>query len=94
LNACKLNMADIALINTRQVAGTGYTEINKITAPVITLLFDVAQNDIGLPLQFPHFQVQRFGNVSYLSAPSLDLIEGDKLLKSTLWGCLKNLFQL
>ncbi|MFT3705678.1 MAG: hypothetical protein QM802_25135 [Agriterribacter sp.] len=94
LNACKLNMADVALINISKLSDTGYTSIYKITSPAATILFDVAQQDIGLPLQFPHFQVQKYSNVSYLSAPPLAVIEADKSLKSMLWGSLKSLFQL
>ena len=94
LNACGLNVADIALINMRTNANTSYTAINNATNPVATILFDINQSDIGLPLQFPNFQVQRYGNVAYLSAPSLAVIEGDKSLKSLLWGGLKKMFQL
>jgi hypothetical protein len=94
LNACALTVADVALINMRTYANTGYADINKTTAPATTLLFDINQADIGLPLQFPHFQVQRYGNVAYLSAPSLAVIEADKSLKSSLWGGLKKMFQL
>lgn len=94
LNACKLNMADVSLINISSQGNAGYVDINGITKPEKTLLFDVSPQDIALPLQFPHFQLQRFNNVMYLSAPSLPAIEDDKAIKAQLWGCLKQLFQL
>ena len=94
LNACKLNMADVALINLLSANNTGYTVINSITNPEKTILFDVSAQDISLPMQFPHFQVQRFNNVMYLSAPSLSVIEADKAIKAQLWSSLKQLFQL
>ncbi|MFT4018326.1 MAG: hypothetical protein QM668_15280 [Agriterribacter sp.] len=94
LNACKLNMADVALINILSANNAGYTAINNITNPEKTILFDVSAQDISLPLQFPHFQVQRFNNVMYLSAPSLNVIETDKAIKAQLWAGLKQLFQL
>ncbi|MFT3749975.1 MAG: hypothetical protein QM768_16780 [Agriterribacter sp.] len=94
LNACKLNMADVALVNISSIKNTGYTAINSITNPEKTILFEVSPQEISLPLQFPHFQVQRFNNVMYLSAPSLSIIEADKAIKAQLWGSLKQLFQL
>ncbi|MCC6289057.1 MAG: hypothetical protein IT249_14335 [Chitinophagaceae bacterium] len=94
LNACKLNMADVALINISSAHNTGYTAINSITNPEKTILFDVSSLEISLPMQFPYFQVQRFNNVMYLSAPSLNIIEDDKAIKAQLWASLKQLFQL
>ncbi|MFT3947333.1 MAG: hypothetical protein QM763_10205 [Agriterribacter sp.] len=94
LNACKLNMADVALINILSANNTGYTVINSITNPGKIILFDVSTQDISLPMQFPHFQVQQFNNVMYLSAPALHIIEADKAIKAQLWVSLKQLFQL
>lgn len=94
LNACKLNMADVALINITSQKNTNYTNISNITKPEKTILFDINPQEIGLPLQFPQFQIQRFNNVIYLSAPALSVIEADKTIKAQLWGCLKQLFQL
>ena len=94
LSACKLNMADVALINISSQSIAGYTNFNSITKPEKTILFDVSPQDIGLPLQFPHFQIQGFNNVMYLSAPPLPVIEADKVVKGQLWACLKQMFQL
>ena len=94
LNACKLTMDDVALVNINNLKDSSYTAINKITRPVITLLFDVSHNDIGLPLQFPNFQVHKYNNITFHSAPSLKVLENDKPLKAMLWGNLKTLFQL
>lgn len=94
LNACKLTMDDVALININNLKDTAYTGIFTTTRPAITLLFDVSPNDIGLPLQFPDFQMHKYNSVTYLSAPSLTVLENDKPSKATLWGCLKTVFQL
>lgn len=94
LNACKLTMDDVALVNINNLKDTGYTNIFITTRPSITLLFDVSPNDIGLPLQFPDFQVHKYNSITYLSAPSLTVLENDKPSKATLWGCLKTIFQL
>ncbi|MBS1751982.1 MAG: hypothetical protein JST63_18940 [Bacteroidetes bacterium] len=94
LNACKLTMDDVALVNINNMKDCGYTAIFKTTRPIISLLFDVDHNDIGLPLQFPHFQVHKYNNITYLSAPSLKVLENDKPAKAILWANLKTIFQL
>lgn len=94
LNACKLNMADVAVINIHQSENSYYLDINNMTRPKIKLLFGVSPGEIGLPIHFPHFQVQPYNNVVYLCAPGLTSIEEDKLLKAQLWTCLKSIFQL
>ena len=94
LNACKLNMADVAVININQSTNNNYLNINNITRPKIKLLFGVSPQEIGLPIHFPDFQVQPFNNVTYLCAPDLKSIEENKSLKTRLWAGLKSLFQL
>ncbi|MGN6436922.1 MAG: hypothetical protein ACTHMM_10335 [Agriterribacter sp.] len=94
LSACKLTVADVAIINLHQIADKNYQQIQQATSPVSMLLFGVSQSDIALPLQFPHFQLQRYGNITYLAAPALDEVETDKTVKTKLWGSLKSLFQL
>jgi hypothetical protein len=94
LNACKLTMEDVALVNISSLEDTGYAGIYKSTKPAISLLFDVSPNDIGLPLQFPYFQVHKYNSITYLSSPSLALLENDKAAKAALWSSLKTIFQL
>ena len=94
LNACKLNMADVAVININQSSNNHYTELNSITRPGVELLFGVSPAEIGLPIHFPHFQVQSYNKVVYLCAPDLNSIEEDRLLKTQLWTGLKSIFQL
>lgn len=94
LNACKLSVADVAIINIHQQKNLHHQNISTLTNPKIVLLFGVAPEEIGLPLHFPHFQVQPFNHITYLSSPSLDKIEADKLLKTQLWTSLKSIFQL
>jgi hypothetical protein len=94
LNACKLNMADVAVININQSTNKHYLDLNGITRPRIKLLFGVSPREIGLPIHFPQFQVQPYNNVIYLCAPDLNSIEEDKSLKTRLWTGLKSIFQL
>lgn len=94
LSACKLTVADVAIVNLQQLSDKSYQQIQQTTAPTALLLFGVSQQEIALPLQFPHFQLQRYGSVTYLAAPTLEEVEADKAVKTKLWGSLKSLFQL
>jgi hypothetical protein len=91
LAACKLSMADIGVINNDRVEPTDLKNIIQSEAKNI-LLFGVEPLTIGLPINFPPFQLQPFNNRTYLHAPALSQIENDKALKARLWSALKVLF--
>lgn len=91
LAACKLSTADIAIVNNDHADPADlqnfiHTEVNKV------LLFGAEPLAIGLPINFPAFQLQPFNNRTYLHAPALSQIENDKALKLKLWNALKVLF--
>jgi len=97
LDACKLNLGDVAIINH----ATQAVEIDQLNAqlrPERTILFGVQPENIGLPLSFPPFKEQEYAGCTYLLATSLaDMnqpTEEGKLLKGKLWGCLKKMFNI
>ena len=92
LGACKLSVADIAIVNLYHVGSLNYRDFIKQLNAKKVLLFDVEAQTIDLPFNFPHFQIQQFDGCTYLSAASLKTIEKDKVLKTQLWNCLKKLF--
>jgi hypothetical protein len=55
-------------------------------------MFEITPTGLGMPINFPPFQVQAFKDCRYLQAPSLHLIEADVALKKSLWAALKNMF--
>ena len=87
-------MSDVAIVNLHNVNEKNYVAINNATNPVTVFMFGIDQMEIGLPIQFPHFQPQPYNNVTYLCAPELDILREDRLLKSKLWVSLKALFDL
>lgn len=93
LAACKLSMADVALVQ-KQALPDDYTIATSYLNSKYVLLFDIDPVTFGLPLNFPHFQLQQFNTITYLYAPSLKEIEQEKTLKSSLWVSLKKLFNL
>ncbi len=92
LGACKLSLADVAIVNLNSLNFLDYrTIINQLQSKTV-VMFDVASEAIDLPFNFPYFQLQQFDQCTYLCAPGLKTIATDKTLKTQLWGCLKNLF--
>lgn len=94
LTACKLSMADIALINVSKNAGLNYTTITEQLKAEKIFLFGLDAEALQLPLQFPHYQIQHYNNQVYLSSTSLNGVQKDKDEKMKLWNCLKNIFSL
>jgi len=93
LTPCKLTMADVALINWKKKK-KNYEEILTDFKSRHIILFDVSPEQFGLPLNFPHFQVQEFNKQLYLFAPSLKDIQKDVSAKTSFWNALKIFFNL
>ena len=94
LSACKLTLADVAILNLNNHPEASYKELTKYFKSKIVLLFETEPAAFGLPMSFPHYQIQAFANNSFLYSPSLKELENDKVEKSKLWVCLKRLFNL
>ena len=94
LGACKLSLADVTIFNLNNHPDESYKELTTFFKSKIVLLFAVEPASFGLPMSFPHFQIQPFAGNSFLFSPSLQELENDKVLKSKLWVCLKRLFNL
>ena len=97
LEACKMSMDDVAVLNHSHEK----IEIKKLKQqlnPVRIILFGIPPAEIGLPINFPFFKPQAYDAVSYLYTPPLIQVnqenEEGKLLKSKLWVCLRQLFQV
>ena len=87
-------MADVAIVNLQNHPAANYSSLIQFFNSKYVLLFDVAPQEIDLPFNFPNFQIQKFDQCTYLSAPALNKIEPDKATKTQLWASLKNLFGL
>ncbi len=94
LTACKMSLADVAIINFNNYPGIVYKDLISHLNSKHVLLYGVAPAVFGLPIDFPHFQPQKFAGTTYLYSPSLNELEKDKLLKSKLWICLKQMFNI
>lgn len=94
LSACKLTMAEVALVNRNKYPDLNYNTIEAELDAAIILLFGVTPRQLDLPLEFPQYQIQKFNNQIYLSAPDLAVLQGDKAEKTKLWNCLKQVFSI
>ena len=91
LAACKLTLDDILIVNASKMEQQAIQELIDTSSKKI-LLFGMDPPSIGLPINFPPFQLQQFNQRTYVCAPPLSELEGNKTLKSKLWTCLKTLF--
>ncbi len=94
LAACKLTMADVALLNCAKNPSLNYTGIREQFSAEKIFLFGIEPATIGLPLQFPYYQVQKYNDQVYLSSPALKILENNKAEKTKLWACLKQIFSI
>jgi hypothetical protein len=95
LGACKLNMADVAIIN-HSTAAVAIERVKLQLQPKFVLLFGVEPGTIQLPISFPSFKEQPYAGTTYLFTPALSELnvetEDAKVLKRKLWDCLKRTF--
>lgn len=94
LSACKLSMADIALVNVSKNPGLSYNDLREQLSAEKIFLFGLSADLLNLPLQFPEYQVQAYNNQVYLVSGSLASLQKNKSEKMKLWNCLKTIFSL
>ena len=97
LEACKLNLGDIAIANIAKNEFT-ISDIKTELQSTTVILLGTEPQAIQLPLNFPHFNLQPYDSMVFLNTPSPDLLNQPtneaKVLKSKLWVCLQKLFKL
>jgi len=92
LAACKLSLADVAIVNRNNYEGINYKELLSNFKSRIIFLYGTDPVSFGLPLSFPQYQIQSFANATFLFTPTLGEIKIDGILKSKLWVCLRRIF--
>lgn len=97
LNACKLSLNDVAIINIHQQHITYQNLVTALQSQYI-LCFGVTAHQIQLPFTIPHYQIQPYNNTQLLFAVAIkDMLNNTKeakLEKSKLWVCLQKMFLL
>ena len=93
LEACKLSMASVALVNLAGETARSPEAIADELGSTQVLLFGIDIGALDLPMVFPTYQVQPHGRRTYLGADALSQIAEERTLKGRLWACLKQMFQ-
>jgi len=97
IEACKMNIGDIAIVNNAS-ENLIISELKEKFNPRSIILFGCSPSSIKLPIEFPMFKPQEYGGCTYLYTPTLEELDTDtnegRVLKSKLWVCLKKLFDL
>lgn len=91
LNACKLTLSDTAIVNIYRKGFTYQTIVEELQ-PAVILMFGIELKRLEFPLHFPEYQIQKYNDQQFLSAPSLQTLAVDIPSKKTLWTILQNIF--
>lgn len=94
LTACRISMADIALVNYHHNQKINYNDLIDQFKSKKLLIFGVSASDLDLPFTIPFFQIQKFQEQTYIIGPSLSDFINNVELKKELWNSLKKIFLL
>jgi hypothetical protein len=85
LAACKLNIGDTAIVNHLQQTKT-FNDLKELLEPQF------------VPLTFPHYQVQKYSDCTFMTAPMATLTNDNsdlvKIEKRKLWEKIKLIFNV
>ena len=93
LSACKLNMADVAILNMQKKSDTSLKKIIDYFNPKSIISFDFEELT-DLKIKKSKYEIQKIDQTPYLLASSLNSISKNVDEKKKLWSCLKNLFSI
>ena len=97
LEACKMTLADVAILNHAS-RNIDIQTLKEQIDPKTLILFGIEPKQINLPFNSPAFKIQEYDSCAYLYAPSMEELNQDaeesKILKSKLWVCLRKLFEV
>jgi hypothetical protein len=92
LSACKLNSNNSMILKTSRNNPISAQSIQENYTTTKIILFGLRPTDVGLPVEFPHFQVQKVDSIQFICSPDLKELLQDKTLKVKLWNSLKQIF--
>jgi len=94
LTACKISMADLALINYNSNPELNFDQLLQSFHPKKIFIFGVSANELGLPFNCPFFEIKNEGEQTFMTSPSLAELKENVSLKKQLWTSLKKMFLL
>ena len=97
LTACKLNLAQIAVINFNNHP-VQFQQLKKELQPRYIIAFGVNALQIELPFSMPDYQVQQYDGCAIVTASPFKNLNQQttaaKTEKTKLWNCLKKMLDL
>lgn len=90
LNACKLGMQDVSLINVIHYPSLSFPDWQTAVKIERSVVFGIAPEQLGLN-DIPPYQLVTVNGTTLLFSDELSLIGSDKILKARLWAGLKQL---
>jgi len=97
LNACKLNLAHIGLVNFHHHP-VNFLSLKKDLQLEFLISFGITALQIELPFTLPDYQVQEYNKCKIMIAPSLQELNQQtpaaKMQKTSLWKSLQKMFDL
>lgn len=94
LGACKLTIDEVALFNLATHPAADPEDWLAFFSPRIVISFGVLPAQLGLPVDFPRYQLQAIKGSTYMHAASLTLLAAELEERKQCWTSLKRLFNL
>jgi hypothetical protein len=90
-----VSLEHIALLNMYGKM-VDYASLKAQFPAKVAIYFGIEPSSIGVPMRFPHFQVQPWDGCTFLFVPSLEVLNGNNTeqteMKKQLWTALKKIF--
>jgi hypothetical protein len=97
LNACRLTIADIALINVGNQKASLHEMLTKLPS-LLVIAFDLDAKALKIKLPSTFYKITTLGETNLLFSAALSTMQGSsadaKEEKGKLWTVLKQIFQL
>jgi hypothetical protein len=93
INACRLNMTDVALFNGARLEVPALQVFRELELKKV-ILFGPGPLQAGLPMNFPPYQIQQYDGCAYVLAPTLQELQQNVKEKGRLWTTLQQFFSL
>ncbi|NLR60931.1 hypothetical protein HGH93_22700 [Chitinophaga polysaccharea] len=93
LNACKLSMQDVSLLNVSHHPSLAFPDWKAAVKITRGVVFGIAPEQLGFS-DIPLYQLVTVNDTTLLFSDELSLIGSDKLLKARLWAGLKQLLNI
>lgn len=95
LSACKLNIADVAILNMHRNTNTSLEKLLSYFNPnaIINFEFNLSQITV-LQINDSKYEIHKINQTPFLNSSALHHVSNNVDEKKKLWGCLKTMFSI